>query len=109
MEAALHIGHFYILHYTFYISHEANPYLNALRAKFGYVITCHKAQGGEWPQVFLNLRKSVYVQRDNALYRWFYTALTRASERLGFWVQGFNKRQPEVAIRQFKEQQKKRR
>ena len=90
---------------------RTDPYLNALRAKFGYVITCHKAQGGEWPQVFLNIQKSVYVQRDNALYRWFYTALTRASERLhlndGFWVQGFNQRQPEVAIRQLKQQQRK--
>lgn len=90
-----------------------DPYLNALRAKFGYVITCHKAQGGEWPQVFLNIQKSVFVQRDNALYRWFYTALTRASQDLhfndGFWVHGFNKRQPQVAIRQFKEQQRRKR
>lgn len=90
---------------------RTDPYLNALRAKFGYVITCHKAQGGEWPEVFLNIQKSVYVQRDNALYRWFYTALTRASKQLhlndGFWVQGFNQRQPEVAIRQFKQQQKR--
>lgn len=88
-----------------------DPYLNALRAKFGYVITCHKAQGGEWPQVFLNIQKSVFAQRDNALYRWFYTALTRARTHLhindGFWVEGFAKRQPQVAIRQFKEHQRK--
>lgn len=25
-----------------------DPYYNALRIKFGYAITCHKAQGGEW-------------------------------------------------------------
>lgn len=90
---------------------RTDPYLNALRAKFGYVITCHKAQGGEWPEVFLNIRKSVYAQGDNALYRWFYTALTRAGKQLhlndGFWVAGFSRRQPEVAARQFKKQQRK--
>lgn len=78
---------------------RTDPYLNALRAKFGYVITCHKAQGGEWPHVFLNLQKSLYVIQGNALYRWFYTAITRASEHLhlndGFWIQGFSKRQPD--------------
>jgi len=88
-----------------------DPYLNALRAKFGYVITCHKAQGGEWPEVYLNIQKSVFGQQRNALYRWFYTALTRASEHLylndNFWIEGFNKRQPKVAIRQFKKQQRK--
>lgn len=90
---------------------RSDPYLNALRAKFGYVITCHKAQGGEWPQVFLNIQKSVFVQRDNALYRWFYTALTRASQHLhindGFWVQGFMQRQPHLAIRQLKAAQQR--
>lgn len=88
---------------------RTDPYLNALRAKFGYVITCHKAQGGEWPQVFLNLQKSVYVQEGNALYRWFYTALTRASRSLhlndGFWVRGFERRQPAAVARFFKEKQ----
>ena len=85
---------------------RSDPYLNALRAKFGYVITCHKAQGGEWPHVYLNIQKSVFVQKGNALYRWFYTALTRASDHLylndNFWVEGFNQRQPEVAKKQFK-------
>lgn len=69
---------------------RTDAYLNALRAKFGYVITCHKAQGGEWPNVFLNVQKSVFVMPRDALYRWFYTAMTRASERLflhdDFWV-----------------------
>lgn len=90
---------------------RSDPYLNALRAKFGYVITCHKAQGGEWPQLFLNIQKSVFAQKSNALYRWFYTALTRASQHLhlndGFWVQGFMERQPKVAIRQLKAAQQR--
>jgi ATP-dependent exoDNAse (exonuclease V) alpha subunit len=86
-----------------------DPYLNALRAKFGYVITCHKAQGGEWPNVYLNVQKSVFVQQRNALYRWFYTALTRASDNLylndNFWIEGFNRRQPKVAAQQFRKSQ----
>jgi ATP-dependent exoDNAse (exonuclease V) alpha subunit len=91
-----------------------DPYLNALRAKFGYVITCHKAQGSEWPKVYLNVQKSVFVQPRNALYRWFYTALTRASDHLflndNFWIKDFGIRQPEVAKRQFiRNQQKKKR
>ena len=32
-----------------------DKYLNAVRAKFGYVITCHKSQGGEWDHVYLYL------------------------------------------------------
>lgn len=85
---------------------RSDPYLNALRAKFGYVITCHKSQGGEWDNVFLNIQKGVYALESNALYRWYYTALTRASERLyvndGFWVKGFAKRQPKANAQFFK-------
>ncbi len=89
---------------------RVDPYLNALRAKFGYVITCHKSQGGEWPQVFLNIQKSVFGMESNPLYRWFYTALTRASDHLhindGFWVYGFNKRQPEAVKKFFQKRQR---
>jgi hypothetical protein len=63
-------------------------YLNALRAKFGYAITVHKAQGGEWDEVFLFLTNSVYAQAydenygSDKFHRWFYTAVTRAREKL---------------------------
>lgn len=71
-----------------------DPYLNALRAKFGYAITCHKSQGGEWEHVFLNIYKSIYGMKGANLYRWYYTALTRAQQRLhindGWWVEGFD-------------------
>ena len=73
-----------------------DPYLNALRAKFGYVVTGHKSQGGEWPHVFLNIYKSLYGWKDAQLYRWYYTVLTRAQEHLhvndGWWIEGFNNR-----------------
>lgn len=80
---------------------EKDPYLNALRAKFGYAITCHKAQGGEWPQVFLNIHPSLYGLPGPQLYRWYYTALTRARDQLwlndGWWVSNFNQRRPQAA------------
>ncbi len=61
---------------------KANPYFNALQTKYGYSVTCHKAQGGEWKNVFLDLG---YVQKahmgDN-FYRWLYTSITRSTEKL---------------------------
>jgi hypothetical protein len=37
-----------------------DPYLNAIRAKYGYAVTCHKAQGGEWDNVFLIIEKAMF-------------------------------------------------
>lgn len=75
----------------------SDPYLNALRAKFGYGLTVHKAQGGEWPVVFLMISKSIYYQERPYVYRWLYTAITRASEHLhimdGSWINSYNRRQ----------------
>jgi predicted AAA+ superfamily ATPase len=59
-----------------------DKYLNALRAKFGYAVTCHKAQGGEWDTVFLNLSETINMLAPESRYRWLYTAVTRASEAL---------------------------
>jgi exodeoxyribonuclease V len=59
-----------------------DPFLNALQVKFAYCITCHKAQGGQWENVFIDhdyLPNSV-LEIDNL--RWFYTAVTRASKHL---------------------------
>lgn len=54
-----------------------DPYLNALRCHYGYAITCHKAQGGEWNNVFidfgLNIKNPIQEK-----YQWIYTAVTRA-------------------------------
>ena len=33
---------------------KADPYFNALRVKYGYAITGHKSQGGEWNTVFVD-------------------------------------------------------
>ncbi len=67
-----------------------DPYLNALRAVFGYALTCHKAQGGEWEHVYLDISRSLPAQRKPYVYQWVYTAVTRAKEELftvnDFWV-----------------------
>ncbi|MFN4286614.1 MAG: ATP-dependent RecD-like DNA helicase [Lacibacter sp.] len=61
---------------------QNDPYLNSLRANYGYAVTCHKSQGGEWEQVFLFLNKGMYVMPGPMLTRWWYTAVTRAKNQL---------------------------
>ncbi|MBS98266.1 MAG: hypothetical protein CMI01_06280 [Oceanospirillaceae bacterium] len=58
-----------------------DPYLNALVVKYGYAMTCHKAQGGEWGQVIIDLSGGQMFPPEQ-LNRWIYTAITRASERV---------------------------
>lgn len=53
-----------------------DPYLNALRCKYGYAITCHKAQGGEWQKTFVDYTGRVSLKQEPL--RWSYTATTRA-------------------------------
>lgn len=65
-----------------YNNMQTDPFLNALRVKYGYAITCHKAQGSEWPHVFIHLEKSMfYLDKENQ-YRWVYTALSRAEKKI---------------------------
>lgn len=59
-----------------------NPYYNALQVKYGYAITCHKAQGGEWKHVFIDQGYISEEMINPDYYRWLYTAFTRASEKL---------------------------
>jgi hypothetical protein len=55
---------------------KADPYFNSVLLKFGYAITCHKAQGGEWRTVFVDFDGKNKLNADSM--RWSYTALTRA-------------------------------
>ena len=68
----------------------SDQYLNCLRAKFGYAVTCHKAQGGEWNEVFLFLEKSMYGMKPGEMFRWWYTAVTRTRQQLhlasNWWI-----------------------
>ena len=59
-----------------------DPYLNALKTVYGYALTCHKAQGGEWNDVFLYLDNKVHGIKKPGIYQWLYTAVTRAKENL---------------------------
>jgi ATP-dependent exoDNAse (exonuclease V) alpha subunit len=60
---------------------KSDPYFNALKLKFGYAITCHKAQGSEWNHVFVKC-KSNHSQLSADYFRWFYTAITRTAKNL---------------------------
>lgn len=46
---------------------------------YGYALTCHKAQGSQWDNVYL-FDESAAFREDRA--RWLYTGLTRAAERV---------------------------
>ena len=67
---------------------KENPYFNALQIKYSYAITCHKSQGGQWREVFVEMP---YLPDGPSVefYRWLYTALTRAQEKL--YLIGFSK------------------
>ena len=59
-----------------------NPYFNALQVKFGYALTCHKTQGGQWDNVFIDLGHLNEEHIDRSFYRWLYTAFTRAKKKV---------------------------
>jgi ATP-dependent exoDNAse (exonuclease V) alpha subunit len=69
---------------------KEDEYLNCIRASYGYAVTCHKGQGGEWTDVFLFLDKSMYGMDPDELCKWWYTAITRAKTELNlvkdWWV-----------------------
>ena len=61
-----------------------DPYYNALQIKYAYAVTCHKAQGGQWTNVFID---QGYITEDMLApdyFRWLYTAITRATTRVFF-------------------------
>lgn len=61
---------------------KRNPYYNAVQVKFAYAITCHKAQGGQWEEVYIDQGYFVEDMLDLAYLRWLYTAITRAQKKL---------------------------
>lgn len=70
---------------------RTDPYLNALRCVFGYALTCHKSQGGEWDKVFLMVPRGLpYNDPRSYAYQWVYTAMTRAKKALyvldDYWI-----------------------
>lgn len=72
-----------------------DKYINCILVKYGYAVTCHKAQGGEWDNAFVfwdrgtesnfNFYEAEHdkIGKTNPdFYRWAYTAITRASNKL---------------------------
>lgn len=72
-----------------------DPYFRCILLKYGYAVTCHKAQGGEWDSTFLfwdygindgfNFYQSEHSRTsktNSSFYRWAYTAVTRASKEM---------------------------
>lgn len=58
----------------------SDPYLNALRCVYGYTVTCHKAQGGEWKDVYMVVPGNITLNPTKESYQWIYTAMTRAKQ-----------------------------
>lgn len=54
-------------------------YQPVLNAQLGYIITAHKSQGSEWPNVLVVVESSIRHHTEEGR-RWLYTALTRAKE-----------------------------
>ncbi|WP_373801912.1 ATP-dependent DNA helicase, partial [Bacteroides heparinolyticus] len=55
---------------------KADPYYNALQVKYAYAVTCHKAQGGQWKNVFLDQGYMTDDLLTPDYFRWLYTAFT---------------------------------
>lgn len=59
-----------------------DEHLNSLQIKFAYAVTCHKAQGGQWHNVFIDQAYITDEMLDVDYFRWLYTALTRATDKV---------------------------
>ena len=61
---------------------KEDAYYNALQVKYAYAVTCHKAQGGQWKNVFLDQGYMPEESLTPDYFQWLYTAFTRASGTL---------------------------
>ena len=68
--------------YKRFLKVKNNPFFNALQVKYSYAVTCHKSQGGQWENVFVDLGYFKNEMLDLGYLRWLYTAITRASKKL---------------------------
>lgn len=67
--------------YKKFMGVKNNKFFNSLQVKFSYAITCHKSQGGQWDNVFIE--QPYLADGINKDYlRWLYTAVTRAKKKL---------------------------
>ena len=61
---------------------KEDRYYNALQVKFAYAVTCHKAQGGQWANIYLDQGYMTDEMLTPDYIHWLYTAFTRATEKL---------------------------
>ena len=65
-----------------------SPYYNALQIRYAYCVTCHKAQGGQWRNVFIDSglteewMNGLTETEKREYLRWLYTAVTRATGKI---------------------------
>ncbi|MEI6575256.1 MAG: AAA family ATPase [Bacteroidota bacterium] len=59
-----------------------NKYYNAVQVKFAWSLTCHKTQGGQWPNVIVDQGYLTDEMVNTEYLRWLYTAMTRATGKL---------------------------
>lgn len=59
-----------------------DDWYNALQVKFSYAVTCHKAQGGQWECVFVDMGYVPEEEVNKEFLQWLYTALTRATKKV---------------------------
>jgi len=61
---------------------KEDAYYNALQIKYAYAVTCHKAQGGQWANVYIDQGYMTDDMLTPDYIHWLYTAFTRATEHL---------------------------
>jgi tRNA A37 threonylcarbamoyladenosine biosynthesis protein TsaE len=61
---------------------KTDPYYNALQVKYGYAVTCHKAQGGQWAHIYIDQGYMTDDMLTPDYIHWLYTAFTRATEQI---------------------------
>ncbi|WP_175420249.1 AAA family ATPase [Marinitoga sp. 1154] len=60
---------------------KGNRTFNSLHVKYGYAVTAHKAQGGEWNNVFIDA-KYYGNYKSKEYFKWLYTSITRAKKNV---------------------------
>ena len=58
---------------------KEDRHYGALQIKYAYAITCHKAQGGQWEDVYIDQGYMTEDMLCEDYIRWLYTAITRAT------------------------------
>ena len=61
---------------------KQDSHYNALQVKYGYAVTCHKAQGGQWSHIYIDQGYMTDDMLTPDYIHWLYTAFTRATEQI---------------------------